>query len=101
MSLKADYESRADTIQITLGEEGRRLSGGSDVIENGRVIVSFCKNRPAMIDVIGTASGFEDALRLAADHYHLDAEALIAISRAALAAPDRPVELDVGARLAA
>ena len=31
--MKADYESRADTIQITLGDENRRLSGGSDVIE--------------------------------------------------------------------
>lgn len=98
--MKADYESRADTIQITL-ESGGRLSGGSDVIEGGRVIVSFYENRPAIIDVIGTDSGFEDSLQLAAERNRLDAEALIAISRAALAAPDRPVELDVGARLAA
>jgi hypothetical protein len=98
--MKADYESRADTIQITL-EDGGRLSGGSEVIENGRVIVSFCEDRPAMIDVIGTDGGFEDSLCIAAERNKLDAEALIAISRAALAAPDRPVELDVGARLAA
>jgi hypothetical protein len=99
--MKADYESRADTIQITLGEEDRRLSGGSDVIENGRVIVSFSQNRPAMIDVIGAGNGFEEALRVAAQRNELDAEALVAICRAALAAPDRPVLLDVGARLAA
>lgn len=98
--MKADYESRFDTIQITLEAEGR-LSGGSDVIDNGRVIVSFYENRPAMIDVIGTRNGFEDSLRVAAERNQLDAEALIAISRAALAAPDRPVELDVGARLTA
>lgn len=98
--MKADYESRADTIQITLEDQGR-FSGGSDVIEGGRVIVSFCENRPAMIDVIGTGNGFEDSLRLAAERNRLDAEALIAISRAALAAPDRPVQLDVGSRLAA
>lgn len=99
--MKADYESRADTIQITLGDEGRRLSGGSDVIENGRVIVSFSEKRPAIIDVIGTSNGFEEGLRVAAQRNELDAEALIAISRAALAAPDRPVRLDVGERLAA
>lgn len=98
--MKADYESRADTIQIIL-EDGGRMSGGSDVIENGRVIVSFYEERPAMIDVIGTYDGFEDSLLLAAERNDLDAEALIAISRAALAAPDRPVELDVGSRLAA
>ncbi|HEX5763354.1 MAG TPA: hypothetical protein VFY04_09565 [Solirubrobacterales bacterium] len=98
--MKADYESRADTIQITL-EDGGPLSGGSDVIEGGRVIISFCENRPALIDVIGTDNGFEDSLRVAAERNRLDAEALIAISRAALAAPDRPVRLDVGARLAA
>jgi hypothetical protein len=99
--MKADYESRADTIQITLGDGDRRLSGGSDVIENGRVIVSFSENRPAMIDVIGTRNGFEDGLRVAAQRNELDAEALIAISRAALAAPDRPVRLALGARIAA
>jgi hypothetical protein len=99
--MKADYESRADTIQIVLDEGRGPLSGGSDVIENGRVIVSFCENRAAMIDVIGTHSGFEDSLRLAAERNQLDAEALIAVSRAALAAPDRPVALEVGAPLAA
>lgn len=57
--MKADYESQADTIQITLGDGVRRLSRND-----------------------------------------LDAEALIAISRAAVAAPDRPVRLDVGARIA-
>jgi hypothetical protein len=62
--MKADYESRADTIQITLGGGDRRLSGGSDVIENGRVIVSFSENRPAMIDVIGTRNGFEEDFEL-------------------------------------
>jgi len=98
--MKADYESRADTVQITLGDENRRLSGGSDVIENGRVIVSFAENHPVLIDVIGTRNGFEEALRVAARRNELDAEALIAISKAAIAAPDRIVELKVGARIA-
>lgn len=98
--MTADYESAYDTIQITL-ENVDRLSGGSDVVEDGAVIVSFCENRPAMVDVIGTRNGFEKPLRSAAERNNLDAEALIAAARAALAAPDRPVELDVGARIPA
>lgn len=97
--MKADYESDCDTIQITL-EEGR-LAGGSDVVGNGAVIVSYRDNRPAMIDVIGTRNGFEEPLRLAAERNDLDAEALLAAARAALAAPDRQVELNVGVRAVA
>ena len=97
--MKADYESRADTIQITLEDVGR-LSGGSEVIEDGAVIVGFYDDRPVMIDVIGTQKhDFEKPLRVAAERHELDAEALIAIVRATLAAPDRPVRLEVGARI--
>ena len=98
--MTADYESAFDTIQITLGDVDH-LNGGSEVIENGAVIVGYCEGRPAMIDIIGTRGGFERVLRTAAEHNDLDAEALIAASRAAIAAPDRPVQLDVGARIAA
>lgn len=54
-----------------------------------------------MIDIVGTQPGFERALKSAAEHYGLDAEALIAAANAALAAPNRPIELDVGVRVAA
>jgi hypothetical protein len=40
-------------------------------------------------------------LRAAAERYGLDAEALIAAARAALAAPDRAVTMDVAVRAAA
>lgn len=98
--MTADYESAFDTIQITLGEVDH-LNGGSEVIENGAVIVSYCEGRPAMIDIIGTRDGYESALRTAAERNDLDVEALVAASKAAIAAPDRPVQLDVGARIAA
>lgn len=98
--MRADYDSQGDTIQIEL-ERVRHLGYGEDV-ENGAVIVSIYEERPVMVDVIGTRKhDIEKPLRAAGERYGLDAEALIAISRAALAAPDRPVELDVGARLAA
>lgn len=97
--MRVDYESDCDTIQITLGDVDR-LSGGSDVVDGGAVIVSFCEDRPAMIDVIGTRNGFEKPLRTAAERNGLDPEALVAAARAALAVPDRPVELNVGVRTA-
>ncbi len=97
--MKADYESKCDTIQITL-DRVDRLRGGSDVIDDGAVIVSYGGGRPAVIDVIGARNGFEQSLRVAAQRHDLDAEALMAAAKAALAAPDRPVELDVGVRAA-
>ena len=98
--IKADYESRFDTIQITL-DGTDDLGGGSDVVENGAVIVSYAGGHPAMIDVMGTRNGFEKPLRIAAERNGLDAEALLAVALAAIAAPDRPVRLDVGVRVAA
>jgi hypothetical protein len=97
--MTADYESAFDTIQITLADVDH-LNGGSEVIDNGAVIVGYCDGRPAMIDIVGTRDGFERSLRIAAERNELDAEALIAASNAAIAAPDRPVRLDVGARIA-
>jgi len=51
--------------------------------------------------VIGTSGDLGKSLRVAAERYRLDAEALIAAAQAALAAPDRTVVLDVGVRAAA
>jgi len=56
------------------------------------------QDRPVALDIIGTDSGFEDSLRIAARRHGLDAEALVAAAQAALAAPDRQVTLDVDAR---
>lgn len=96
--MRADYDSAGDTIQIELGPQ-RRPAYGEDV-ENGAVVVSVYEDRPTMLDVIGTKRDFERPLRIAAERYGLDAEALIAAANAAVAAPDRPVRLDVGARVA-
>jgi hypothetical protein len=97
--MRADYDSRADTIQIILRDLNGLLSG-DDVVEDGAVIVGLSDGGPAMVDVIGTRKhDFEKPLRIAAERHELDAEALIAIARATLAAPDRPVRLEVGARI--
>jgi hypothetical protein len=97
--MKADYDSQGDTIQIEL-EPANQPGYGEDV-ENGAVVVSVFEGRPLMLDVIGTRKqDFDKPLRAAAEIYDLDVEALIAIAHAAVAAPDRPVRLDVGARIA-
>ena len=97
--MRADYDSEGDTIQIELESVGR-LDYGEDV-QDGAVIVGILDGRAVMVDVIGTRSDFEEPLRAAAASYGLDAEALIAAARAALAAPDRTVTLDVALHAAA
>jgi hypothetical protein len=98
--VKAEYDSEGDTIQIEL-ESVEQVGYGEDV-ENGAVVVNVYEGRPVMIDVIGTKKhDFETPLRTAAECYGLDAEALIGIARAALAMPNRPVQLNAGARIAA
>ncbi len=97
--MRADYDSEGDTIQIEL-ESVDRLDFGESV-QDGAVIVHFLGKRPVIVDVIGTGSDFEKPLRIAADRYDLDAEALIAAARAALAAPDRAVTMDIAVRAAA
>jgi hypothetical protein len=53
------------------------------------------------IEILYPADGIEASLIAAATRYRLDAEALIAAARSALAAPDREVSVEVGARTAA
>lgn len=97
--MRADYDSEGDTIQIEL-ERVEKLGHGEEV-EDGAVIVNILADRPVMVDVIGTKPGFEGALRIAAQRYGLDGEALVAAASAAVAAPNRPVLLDVGVPTAA
>ncbi len=98
--IEAAYDSEGDTIQIELEKSREPVYGKA--IAGGAVILNVIPEHPATIDVIGAAKGdFEDALRAAAGHHGLDAEELIAIARASVAAPDRPLQLELGARIAA
>jgi hypothetical protein len=98
--MHADYDAEGDTIQIEL-EAVRRLERG-DRMAGGGVIVGIHEGRPVCIDVLSARRcGVEQPLKAVADRYCLDAEALIAAAKAALAAPDRIVTLGVGDRLAA
>jgi hypothetical protein len=97
--MKADYDSKGDTIQIDLGPIGR-IDYGDDEVDDW-LVVSICDGKPVRIDVIGTDGDLGESLRAAARRYSLDGEALIAAAQAALAAPDREIVLDVGVRAAA
>lgn len=96
--MRADYDSEGGTIRIDL-EAVTGLDYGDDEVDR-RVVVGIRKGRPVRVDLL-EAGDLEEPLRKTAAAYELDADVLIAAARAALAVPDRTVELDVGVRAAA
>jgi|ERR1044072_3036680 hypothetical protein len=96
--MRADYDSKGDTIQIEIVAADRLDRDDSSV---SGVIVGISGEKPALIDLIGTSPGVDDRLRAVAKRHGLDADALIAAAHAALAAPDRTVTVDVAVRAAA
>ena len=98
--MKADYDSEANAIQIDVIEVGR-WDGEKQGDDEDRCHVAFAGGRPVSVELLYPNLGIEEPLRSAAERFDLDAEALIAAAQAAVAAPDRPVTLDVGVRAAA
>lgn len=96
--MKADYDSKANALSIDL-IEARRWEYSEEVSQ--QVNVAIAGGRPVNVELLYPNLGLEQPLRLAAERYDLDAEALIAAAQAAIAAPDRMVTLDVGVRAAA
>jgi hypothetical protein len=96
VEMRAEYDSAADAISITLAE-ANAPSKGDEVHE--RAIVAISGGRPAEIQLLYPSQGTGEPLGAVASRYSLDLEALEAAARAALAAPDRAVEVDVGAAL--
>ena len=96
--MRADYDSEADALSIDLVEVDR-WDGGEDV-DGTYCHVVFADDRPVNVELLNPHDHL-DLLAAAAERYGLDGTALIAAAKAALAAPDRPVTLDVGVRAAA
>jgi uncharacterized protein YuzE len=90
--VKADYDSRADALLIELLEPGR--SDGAVEIDDTYCHVETRKGRAASIELLNPADHL-DLLNRAAERLGLDPEALLAAARAALAAPDRLVTVEV------
>jgi hypothetical protein len=97
--MRADYDSKANAIAIGLVERAEQAERADQV--HARGIVSLKGDAAIEVELLYPDLGIEEPLRAAAERHNLDAEALIAAAQAALAAPDRPVTLEVAARVAA
>lgn len=93
--MRADYDSQANAISITLS--GQESAEHADEV-HPRAIVALSDGRPVELQLLYPDLGIDEPLQAVSHAYALDEEALIAAVRAALAAPDRSVTLDVGVR---
>ncbi|HVY77245.1 MAG TPA: hypothetical protein VG898_01930 [Solirubrobacterales bacterium] len=96
--MRADYDSEADALSIDLIQFD--LIEGQDSVHDTYCQVAFARGRPANVELLSPASHL-DLLSAVAERYELDGDALLAAAQAALAAPDRLVELKLGATLVA
>lgn len=96
--MKADFDSKANALSIDLGAP--RHWDHSEKVAS-RTFVAIAGETPVNVELLFPDLGIDEPLRAAAKRFDLDAEALIAAARAAIAAPDRPVTLEVGVRIAA
>lgn len=96
--MKADYDSEADAIAITVANPGdhRGPARGEPVHE--RCNVAVIDDIVVDVELLYPGSGVDEPLAAAAERYDLDLEALKAAARSALEAPDRVVTLEVAAR---
>lgn len=92
--MRAEYDSTADALSIDLRETARW--DGADVVDDDYCTVALAGGHPVNVELLSPSEHL-DLLALAARRHGLDAEALDAAARSALAAPDRPVEIEVGA----
>lgn len=86
----ADFDSRANALDIEL-VRFERLEG-EDSVDDTYCQVGFANGKPACIELLNPAEQL-DLLPVAAERYELDGDALLAAAQAALAAPNRLVEL--------
>jgi hypothetical protein len=98
--MKVDYDPEAKSILFEFGEF--RVAEAGDYVEevaDGRCIVWFHDERPESIQLLGADTDIAP-LEEAAERFGLDAEGLKAGARAALAAPNRAIQIEVGKSLA-
>lgn len=97
--MQALYDSHARAIAIQLTGDARQ--DRTHEVAPG-AIVGLRDGLPVEVELLAVGSD-DDGARLAqiAGHYGLDVQALSASLQAAVAAPDRPVTVDVGAGRAA
>jgi hypothetical protein len=92
--MRADYDSQADALDIELFPFER--TERDEVVDGTFCVVTIACGRPAAVELLDPATHLE-LLDVAAARFGLDAASLQAAARAALAVPDRVVELEVAA----
>jgi len=96
--MRADYDSEANAISITL-VRGAPAAKADEL--HPRAVVALRGDEPVEVQLLYPDLGVEEPLRVVAEHYRLDPEALVAAANAALAAPNRAVTLEVAMRSSA
>jgi len=96
--MRADYDSEADALDIEL--TSFKYFERQEQVDDSFCTVGFSGGRLVDIELL-TPSDHLDLLEVVAERFGLDAVALTAAAQAALAAPDRVIELDVSASVAA
>jgi hypothetical protein len=97
--MRADYDSRGDTLQITLADADAADYGDDST---PGVVVAVRNGAAVNIDLLdASAPSALEALASAGVRYGVDPKILIAAARSALELPDRTVVLDVLGRDAA
>ncbi len=96
--MRADYDSEADVLAIDLRAFDHYER--QEHVDDDYCVVGFAAGEPVRVALLSPRAHI-DLLVVAAELYELDGTALVATAQAALAAPDRVVELRVGAPLAA
>jgi hypothetical protein len=96
--MKADYDSEADALSIIL----RRFKtfDCQESVDEDNCHVGIVDDKAVEVELLYPRRHL-DLLEAAAERFDLDGQALIAIAKAALAAPDRLVTMDLSAPLAA
>jgi hypothetical protein len=96
--MRADYDSEADAIAITVVElEDDHEPAKGDAVHE-RCTVALVDGKVVDVEILYPALGLDEPLAKAAARYALDLEALTAAARSSLAAPNRVITLDVAAR---
>jgi hypothetical protein len=96
--MRADFDSKADALDIELVRFGRLE--WEDSVDDTYCQVGFANGKPVCVELLNPAEQL-DLLPVVAERYELDGDALLAAAQAALAAPDRLVELKLSAVLVA
>ena len=94
--MRVDYDSEADAISIELRPHFQY--DNQEQVDDDFCNVGIVGGLPVDVELLSPARHL-DLLHRAAEQFDLDGTALVAAAQAGLAAPDRPVTVEVGESL--